>query len=40
VIATNLFISEHTVHNHLKSIFRKTGAGSQAELTAGDEKIE
>ena len=32
VIATNLFISEHTVRNHLKSIFRKTGTGSQAEL--------
>ena len=32
VIAENLFISEHTVRNHLKSIFRKTGTGSQAEL--------
>ncbi len=32
VIAANLFISEHTVRNHLKSIFRKTGTGSQAEL--------
>lgn len=32
VIASNLFISEHTVRNHLKSIFRKTGTGSQAEL--------
>ncbi len=32
VIATNLFISEHTVRNHLKSIFRKTGTNSQAEL--------
>jgi len=32
VIASNLFISEHTVRNHLKSIFRKTGTASQAEL--------
>ena len=34
VIAANLFISEHTVRNHLKSIFRKSGTGSQAELIA------
>jgi len=32
VIAANLFISEHTVRNHLKSIFKKTGTSSQAEL--------
>ena len=31
-IARHLFISEHTVRNHLKSIFRKTGTASQAEL--------
>ncbi len=32
VIAEQLFISEHTVRNHLKSMFRKTGTSSQAEL--------
>ena len=31
-IAEQLFISEHTVRNHLKSMFRKTGTSSQAEL--------
>lgn len=31
-IASQLFISPHTVRNHLKSIFRKVGVGSQAEL--------
>ena len=31
-IADQLFISEHTVRNHLKSMFRKTGTSSQAEL--------
>ena len=31
-IAEQLYISDHTVRNHLKSMFRKTGTGSQAEL--------
>jgi len=31
-IAEQLFISDHTVRNHLKSMFRKTGTSSQAEL--------
>jgi len=31
-IAEQLFISEHTVRNHLKSIYRKTGVKSQAEV--------
>ena len=31
-IAEQLFISPHTVRNHLKSMFRKLGVGSQAEL--------
>ena len=33
-IATNMFISEHTVRSHLKSIFRKTGTSSQAKLVS------
>ena len=31
-IARHLYVSEHTVRNHLKSIFRKLRAHSQAEL--------
>jgi len=31
-IAPQLFISPHTVRNHLKSLFRKVGVGNQAEL--------
>jgi PAS domain S-box-containing protein len=31
-IAEQLFISEHTVRNHLKSMFRKTGTSTQSEL--------
>jgi DNA-binding CsgD family transcriptional regulator len=31
-IASALFVSQHTVRNHLKAIFRKTGAHSQMEL--------
>ncbi|MGD8329766.1 MAG: LuxR C-terminal-related transcriptional regulator [Acidobacteriota bacterium] len=40
VIAANLFISEHTVRNHLKSIFKKTGTGSQAELVPWVRSLE
>ncbi len=31
-IATSLFVSQHTVRNHLKSIFRKVGVHSQLAL--------
>ena len=31
-IAGALFISEHTVRDHVKSIFTKTGARSRGEL--------
>lgn len=31
-VATRLFISEHTVRDHVKSIFAKTGTGSRGEL--------
>ena len=31
-IASQLFISPHTVRNHLKSLFRKVGVRNQAEL--------
>ena len=31
-MAKGLCISQHTVRNHLKSLFRKLGAGSQSEL--------
>jgi DNA-binding CsgD family transcriptional regulator len=33
-IAPNLFISEGTVGDHIKSIYRKTGTSSRAELLA------
>jgi DNA-binding CsgD family transcriptional regulator len=31
-IARSLFISQHTVRNHLQSVYRKVGVSSQSEL--------
>ncbi len=39
-ISKRLNISQHTVRNHLKSIFRKTGTSSQAELVPWARSLE